>query len=364
MKKATAEKALIALTTLATAGAASAQSSVTLFGVIDGRYMYSRTDAGSLSQIGSGGTTSSRFGLRGVEDLGDGLNASFWIESNFATDTGIGTFTSSNNQPSGLSNTGGLAFNFRSTVSLAGPWGEVRLGRDFVPSYRNYSTFDPWGDNGASIPVVMPTTSNGLGIIPATTMVSIRASNQLAYFLPANLGGFYGQASIWAGENPSNSPTKRDGSGYGFRIGYAAGPLDIAVSGQKTDYAAGDARQINIGGAYKIGDARLMGLVVSDKLGTTDAKGWEISTVVPIGLYEIRAAYSRYKVEAAGARVDPEANKIGIGLVYNLSKRSALYGTYGIAHNKNGARVSVNGAPTSGPNQTASGIDLGLRHFF
>lgn len=369
MKAISAKIALIAATSIGALGTASAQStpgsSIAVFGVIDARVMYAKTSAGDLWQVGSGGTTSTRLGFRGVEDLGGGMSASFWIESNFNIDNGTGAFTNTNNQVSGLIPAGGgMLWNFRSTVSLTGAWGEVRAGRDFVPSYRNYSTFDPWGDNGASIPVVMPTTSNGLGIIPATTMTSIRASNNLAYYLPGNLGGVYGQANVWLGENASNTPTKKDGTGQGFRLGYAAGPLDVAVSWQQTDYLAGNVRQLNIGGAYTIGATKLMGLYVTDKLGATEAKGWQIGANVPFGLTELRVAYSSYKVNLPTAAPDPSASKLALGLVYNLSKRTAVYGTVAEVINRDGARVTINGAPTTGPNQKAGGIDVGIRHFF
>ena len=370
MKNTTRKKALVALGALAVAGVASAQSSVTLFGVIDARLMHGRSDdGGHLNQLGSGGTTSSRFGLRGVEDLGGGLNASFWMEANFAADTGIGTASNTNNQTSGFPPAAALAsqgvgFNYRSTVSLAGNWGEVRAGRDFTPQWRNIAANDPWGQNGASFAVIGPATSQGLGIVPGTTSTAIRASNQISYYLPANLSGFYGQASAWLGENASTAANHEDGTGYGLRAGWGNGPVDIAVAWARTQYLTGDARQMNIGGSWNFGVARLMGIVVRDELGSTDGKGWEIAASAPIGVWELRAAYSHYKVNSEALATDPTATKLALGVMYNFSKRTALYGVWSDVHNKNGARVTVNGAPTIGPNRNASGVDLGIRHFF
>ena len=78
----------------------------------------------------------SRLGFRGTEDLGGGLNASFWLEAGLNNDNGTGASTSTNNSTStsqaGASGSQGLTFNRRSTVSLASTWGELRLGRDAI----------------------------------------------------------------------------------------------------------------------------------------------------------------------------------------------------------------------------------------
>jgi predicted porin len=127
------KKSLIALAVLAASGAAMAQSSVTLFGVVDAtvRYVDGGTN-GNIWSLTNSGYNSSRLGFRGTEDLGGGLSASFWLEAGVNNDNGTGSATSTNNTlaGSGSSNTGtqGLTFNRRSTVSLAGTWGEVASG--------------------------------------------------------------------------------------------------------------------------------------------------------------------------------------------------------------------------------------------
>ena len=86
-----------------------------------------------------------------------------------------------NNQASGYApapagTSQGILFNYRSTVSLSGNWGEMRAGRDFTPQWRNIAANDPWGQNGASIAVIAPTTSQGLGIVASTTSTAIRST--------------------------------------------------------------------------------------------------------------------------------------------------------------------------------------------
>src|SRR4051812_3948147 len=141
------KKTLIALAALATAGVASAQSSVTLFGVVDLSYENVHTAAGRVSGLAPSANSSSRLGFRGVEDLGGGMSASFWLEAAIAPQSGISSSgTTGNNQnPPAAGATplfngataGGLTFNRRSTVSLSGGFGEVRLGRDYTPTFWN-----------------------------------------------------------------------------------------------------------------------------------------------------------------------------------------------------------------------------------
>src|SRR3954468_21862805 len=129
--------AVLGLAVLAGA-TAQAQSSVTVFGLLDVSIAHFGADgSGSQTALATDGYQSSRIGFRGVEDLGDGLKAGFWLEAGLAPDDGEGAATNSNNQSSGagagVAGRQGITFGRRSTVSLLGNWGEVRLGRDYVP---------------------------------------------------------------------------------------------------------------------------------------------------------------------------------------------------------------------------------------
>jgi predicted porin len=79
----------------------SAQSSVTLFGVVDTDLAIGRGSVADRTQLSNSGNATSRIGFRGVEDLGGGMSASFWLEAGLSTDDGQGNATNSNNQPSG-----------------------------------------------------------------------------------------------------------------------------------------------------------------------------------------------------------------------------------------------------------------------
>jgi predicted porin len=354
------KKAIFGAALLAAAGAASAQSSVTLFGVIDTRVAVGRGSIANRTQLASAGMNTPRLGFRGVEDLGGGMSASFWLEGGLNTDNGSGAATNTNNQATGVTGGGGLVFNRRSTVSLASGWGELRAGRDYMPQYWNLLFADPFGNVGVSLPMPATYTFGGLTGYPGAN-VGVYASNTVSYFTPSSLGGFFGHVQYFFGENLKNgAATEKDGTGAGVRVGYSKGPILASVATGTTKYAAGDVRQSNIVGTYDFGVAKVGAEYSRDKNGAVTGKGWMLGGWVPVGTGEIHAGYSRYELSSAG---NPEGKKLALGYVHNLSKRTALYATWARLENSGGAALSLNGAATA-PNGSSSGLDLGIRHFF
>lgn len=357
-------KRAIAFTSLAFLGAgAFAQSSVTLFGVVDAAVSRGTGSVADRNQLGSGGNSTSRIGFRGTEDLGGGWSAGFWLEAGITADDGLGQVTSSNNQtPPAAAAAGsqGLTFSRRSTVSLMGKWGEVRAGRDHVAHYRNRLEVDPFGNVGVG------TIQPQVGTLGGNT--STRVSNFVGYYLPANIGGLFGFAQYFMGENASNAgATKDDGTGASIRLGYATGPFSASVATGRTQYArtatAGDITSSNIGLTYKMGRGDLLAGYFVDKVNATNAvtgKGASIGGVWSIGSGDIKAAYSYYGSDAAGS---PETKKLSLGYVHQFSKRTAVYGTYARARNSGGATSALNRAVTAA-NQSSSGFDIGMRHTF
>lgn len=339
---------------------AHAQSSVTMFGITDAGYGYGSGSTSSKQQVLSGGNMASRFGMRGSEDLGGGLSASFWLESGFNLDNGTGGVNNTNNQSSGaIANGGGLQFGRRSTLSLNGNWGELRMGRDLTPHYRNRAAADPFGNSGVG--TIQPQAGSIAGV------TSTRASNTIGYFLPSKLGGFYGQAQYYLGENPSGTATSKDGNGASVLLGYGSGPWTVSVATATTQYATtattGDIRVANVAARYDFGVARLMLGYFKDRVERTaplTARGYAVGTVVPVGAGEWKLAYSRYGTDAAGS---PETDKWSLGYVHNLSKRTALYATAARVGNSGGASAALNGAVTQA-NESSHGYDLGIRHSF
>ena len=350
------KKSLIALAVMAAAGAASAQSSVTLFGIVDAALTLGRGSVADRTQMTDSGYNSSQIGFRGTEDLGGGMSASFWLEAGINNDNGTGDTTSVNNQ----ANTAnvGLTFNRRSTVSLSGGWGELRLGRHFNPTFWNLAVFDPFGFNGVG-------TTQAATSVALYGPAGVRASNKFEYFTPANLGGFYGQAAYWLGENAeTGAATEDDGNGWGARVGFASGPFNVALAYSRTEYAIGDSRTWNIGGQWDFGMARAMAHYTRDEgqfsAAGTEGRGWLIGALVPVGPGEIRASYSEYRIDGG---TDPRSRKLALGYVHNLSKRTAVYTTVAHVRNSNGASTALGGA-TTGAGDSSTGLDIGVRHAF
>lgn len=391
------KKSLIALAVMAAAGAASAQSSVTLFGIVDLAVRNVRGDGnGHVTSLSRDGYNSSRLGFRGTEDLGGGMSASFWLEAGINPDTGAGDNTNINNQSSGAAvitgapaaagtyragGTQGLTFNRRSTVSLAGGWGELRMGRDYTPHFWNWTIFDPFGTNGVgSASNLIAGAAQGTSAIAGggglTIPTLVRASNSIGYFLPANLGGFYGQAMYAFGENASNCTgltatgscggSDDDGQHVGLRLGFGSGPFNVAVGWGRTEYATGDYRVWNVGGQWDFGMAKLLAQYSNDEFDTAvnpRQRSWLIGALVPVGAGEVRVSYVDTRVSNVAAGQDG-ARQLALGYVHNLSKRTALYATVARLDNKGTGTLFHNGRATTQAGGDTTGFDIGLRHSF
>ena len=352
MKKLT----LVASMALAASGAAVAQSSVTLYGIVDAGLTFGQGSVSDKTSLTSGSNSSSRLGFRGTEDLGGGMAASFWLEAHLNADNGTGAATNTNNQPSGagaaLAGGQGLVFNRRSTVSLSSGWGELRLGRDYTPQFWNTVGSDPFSNVGVGTSLI--STLNVLG------SNSSRASNSIGYHLPGGLGGFYGQFQHFVGENASN--VADDGTGTGVRLGYMAGPFNIAASTTRVKFATGNQHTSSVAGSWNFGGARVLVQVQRDRIdgAAPDGRGHLLGVIAPLGRGTLKASYSRYSTNAA---TSPSSRKLAVGYVYDLSKRTALYTTVARVSNSGGATTALGGAATAA-NQRSTGFDLGIRHTF
>lgn len=347
------KKSLFSLSLACVAAGACAQSSVELFGVVDvGVAHLTGTDV-SKTGVSTGGANISRIGFRGREDLGGGLKAAYWLEAGMDVDSGQGKAS------------GALSFNRRSTVSLLGTFGEVRLGRDDSASFLSTLIFDPFLTNGvggtmAFTMLGIPGTANAAGGAP------IQISNSVSYFLPPNLGGFYGQVQVALGEQASNAVNKNQGDYQGLRVGYRKGPLNVAASTGKLmgDTGANDLTANNLGVSYDLGVARPSLLWASEERGAFKISATQLGVAAPLGAGELRASYARYET----ANSDANWSKIALGYGYNLSKRTQIYGTYARIENDQGARRSIGvqglAAPGTSLGGSSSGLEAGIRHNF
>jgi predicted porin len=347
MKKTAALAVLAGVSALA-----HAQSNVTLFGVVDVAARYTKNGDNNVTSLASNGVQTSRLGIRGVEDLGDGLKAGFWLE------TGL-------NPDSGTTSDSGRFWNRRSTVSLLGNFGELRLGRDTTPTFNGYADYDVFGTNGVA------DASKFVNKGGTNVDTNIRADNLASYFLPGNIGGFYGQVSAAAGEGTAGKKY------YGGRIGYAAGPLDVSASYGQTDVSplpgtSEDKYKLgSVGAAYDFKVVKLTGYVSQVKYADEKLTIVNVGATVPVGPGALRVGYVNANASGhtpAGVSLeDSDANQFAVGYLYDLSKRTSLYTTVARVNNKNGANYVVDSNPAlPNPNtgKDSTGFEVGIRHRF
>jgi len=343
------KKSLIALAVLAASGAAMAQSSVTLFGIVDTAFGYvdnANAAGDSVYGLSTSGNATSRLGFRGVEDLGGGLKAGFWLEGEIFGDNG---------------NAAGFNFQRRSTVSLAGGFGEVRLGRDLTPGYSKTSSYDVFGQNTGI--GQFRGWSNWYGT--SGDADGIRSSNMISYYTP-NFSGFTAGLGYGFDEQTSGKAGRYVG-GY---VAYENGPLGVAVSYDQRNLAADvDRNALTVAGSYNLNVVKLNAIVQQTKddvPGASDRKvnAYALGASAPVGAGEVKLQYALYDQKA----IDSKAHQISLGYVHNLSKRTALYGTVAYLKNKDASNLALPtkgltvGGPGAGENQT--GVQLGIRHSF
>jgi predicted porin len=278
--------------------------------------------------------------LRGSEDLGGGLAASFWLESALLPDTGA---------------IAGAFFGRRSTLSLSSAsWGELRLGRDYVPTLWNISAFTPLGTVGvggaANIIFGWP---NG----HANAKTAVRASNSIGYHLPRTASGLYGQAMHAWGEGV-------DGTRYtGARIGWAAGPVDVAAAYGVTPAQGARYRTWTVGGTWLMEPVKLFANY--HRHARLDDAQANITLGLSIGLGggQLLASVARSDRKGPAVSAD-DARQVALGYVHPLSRRTDLYGTYAAIRNEGKASFATAGTPAGVAGQSARGIQFGVTHRF
>ena len=384
------KKSLLALAVLgAFAGAASAQSSVTVYGIVD--VGVNSTDLGGSGTAGrtiglsSGGQSASRFGFKGTEDLGGGLSAIFQLEGGFAADTG-----SSSTNANTLNGLGGPAasaslFNRISTVGLQGGFGVVNLGRQTTLLKDAHDQIDPFGAAGA--------TGNLERIFyDGLNPSGGRVSNSVKYTSPS-FSGFKASASYVFGETADNTGANRQ---YGLGLGYTNGPLNVqfgyndadifgatgsTIPGTTVGNQGTEVKVAFLGAVYNFGVLKLHGAYADSKFeeptgGSDSVRNAMIGVSVPFGAGTLLASYATNDVKNSS---NEDSKQLAIGYTYDLSKRTNLYTGYARTSNDSGA--SLGGANNAGftgvgttaatlnPTNVISGNDVsvfnvGVRHKF
>ena len=323
------KKSLIVLAALgAFASVASAQSSVTLYGRVD--LSINKPTATKSKNLSNG--SGSRFGVRGVEDLGGGMSAFFNIEHRFAADTGA------------MSEAARM-WGGRSIAGLQGGFGKITLGREYTTAFLGSQLVaDPWGWDT----VVSGTPSGGLNQqITGLGIARVRNDSSLTYNFAAS--GFSFGAQIAEANDSINNFNKKP---FNFSVGYAAGPLALHLGYEKTGVvSAATAKVLTFGGSYNMGAVKLGAMIGK---GTTAAnaanKSYLLTAVAPMGQGEFRASYGSLTTDPAGAAAKSDVAKgFSLGYHYALSKRTTLYTDF---------------LRDSALNRNATGYDFGIKHNF
>lgn len=332
-------------------GMASAQSQsqpqVRVFGIVDVAITnISNGSGGSQTVLASGQASTGRLGFRGTEDLGGGWKAGFWLEGQVNVDDGSDAFD----------------FQRRSTISLSGPYGELRLGRDQVPTYLNWGAYDLWGYVGVATTANLRskfTNQNSAG-------TTVRTSNTIAYWTP-EFKGFSGHFMTSANEGTIAKYA-------GGRITYETDKLQASVAIGKTDQLGsmlGDMRTRNIGASYDFGPAYVVAAYEKSEYSTRHRDLTTVGVRVPYGKGRFKAQYAKAQgFETVTRFRGYDAILIGVGYDYSLSRRTRLYFNYGRIDNQGTAVTGANYTATSnGPDgilrgETSSGYQFGIRHSF
>lgn len=338
------KKSLLALALLASfAGAASAQSSLTIYGVADVGIQRSDTDESGVDStwgVNSGMQSGSRIGFRGTEDLGSGLSALFQLENGFNVDTG------------GLAESNTL-FNRQAFVGLKGGFGTVALGRQYTSLHLAVDSIDPFGTG-------LSGDMERESIFAAGSLLTGRnnTNNAITYTTP-DFSGFSARVIYGFGEVAGSNA---DGQEVGVSVGYGNGPVNAILAyhrangGSTSTYTFGetsllrtsgfippttptttavpigrdvDAETIFLGGTYNFGMVKAHAAIAQDKLeadiGDEKQRDYMLGVSAPIGAGTVLASWNRADLREADLRAD----RFALGYTHNLSKRTNLYTSVG-----------------------------------
>jgi len=334
------KKSLIALAVISATGSAYAQSSVSIYGILDGGYnqVTTTTATGDVKVRASGGNAagawaSNRLGFRGTEDLGGGTTANFVYElgMNAGTDGALTTSAAR-----------------LSHISLANKdLGEVKVGRQYNPIFLTSVSLDAGRANNVAFGRVL------YGQIATT-----RSSGGINYTSP-NFNGFVVNAIV--GQNETDSTTllgvtttaADSASSMGGSISYTLGDLNLQAALHQTNLknpaatattaaTAGDKDETLFGGTYTMGNIKALAMYGSTKVknsvGAQFAKreGYQLGLQASLngayntpGSIDLFATYGSADVQAGSSAAENTTKGTQVGGMYNLSKRTGVYAAYG-----------------------------------
>jgi len=395
------KKSLLALAAMsAFATAANAQTSVTLYGVVDLPIEYNnhlapglgttanasgipQSAAGGGSRVGlqtGGGLSGSRWGLRGTEDLGGGLKALFVLESGFGLDDG-------------RSQQGGRLFGRQAFVGMqSDSYGRVTFGRQYTTMFDMFANFSPTGYATIYEPVVaqLGTNFRSDNTVKYTAVVGpVTAEAHWSFGTGVAAIGTTALAGAGAGEVPGNF---NNNAGGGAGVLYLSGPLGLTVAYDEwrpttTIGNPGRSRKIGTAGSYTWGPAKLMAGYRYGRVTGADGTelqrdnyywiGLNYQVTAPLGLTlayfydDITQLRAPNPTGGPALASNNPANPWQISFVadYNFSKRTDVYLTAGYVKNSGlnfdtSAVSFANGYFLQQGKNSQVGVAVGIRHKF
>ena len=383
---------------------------MTISGSIDAGYKAvsnSKNDTAKWNGIGGNNTSTSNITFKGVEDLGGGMKASFLYEVDPTVDRSTTLNQSTTNL--GQAYTGSSAVNGEQYVGLEGAFGTVKLGSPNSPALTAGTTSQPFGTAlgggfSAGFGRLGTATVSGLNQYvggPSSGGRIIRSEKAAVYTTPS-FNGFNAQVE-YSAKNANGAYTSNDIGLLGLAANYNNGPLNVAFYNGKASagaitaagtgsafgtvtansLVANQSVKWNILGAnYTLGAATVYAGYTTTKTSdgqtataSEDSKSWNIAGKYVMGNFDFLANYLVRKsnlssTNAAGADITgytPEQKLIGLGVNYNLSKRTNLYVRYEQITGLNAkAATGTNGAPdvaaySDGTQKTTA---IGIKHTF
>ena len=379
------KKTLIALAAVAATSAAFAQSSVTVFGVVDAGYNSKswKADGGKNAKstgVVDGALAGSRFGFRGVEDLGGGLKAEFIIEQGLSpTSAGL---TNARTATSGfqiegyspsLTGRSTTSLNRQSFLGVSGGFGAVRLGYQYTNVYE-LATLSGYHAGSEAV------HGADFAHVAGSAYVGGTRANAITYISP-KFGGFTAQFQYGAGtglqsfENNITADGQFEAKRTSIMGKYAAGPLSAALSytafknGTTTGGAASGpstvtANLTQFGASYDFGMAKV-GFTyntgdndIADKTSYREVDAYSLSASVPFGSTSLVVAYHDIDEKNGNGTKITDGSGYQFGVVHSLSKRTAAYAFYG----RNKFKTTT--SPVALTNLKQTDITVGVRHSF
>ena len=337
---------------------AHAQSSVTLYGVVDAGLLYTSKslnpatgqNAGHQVSMITGGMTPSLFGLKGTEDLGGGLKAIFTLESGIDITNG------------GYADSNGNLFGRQAWVGVASDYGTVKAGVQYSPFVLSLISTDARSASyfGSGVPIY----------VGSVLVTGIFNSNAMSYSSPT-IAGFQGSAMLAFGGVAGNFQAGRQ---YSASLNYTYGPLLISAA-MYSGNAGGTAASTpvpstvpffgrTIGASYRYNELTVKAVFVNYKIaGSFDNRvygGGLAYQFTPTVNVDAGVWYT-----SDGNDSDNHSILAAAGLTYSLSKATLLYGQVGYVNNHGmmNTGLSTNGA-LYGVTGSTFGTAVGIRHLF